>query len=191
MVVLGSACDAASCTSRSGTPASRAAVMKECRSECGVTALSIPAPLVSRRTIRVAAWRFSRRVPSKLQKIGPYSRSPTHCVTNLSMGSVMWEALTRERCALPHRHHRATHPPRSPGLTPCFIFLSSRNSAATAQNQPPNQSRQPNRRPNPREVTRPARSGDGIAQFDLDDLVATPGLRPEFGDFLVGCGGQV
>src|SRR5215469_14088732 len=43
MVVRGSACEAASCTSRSGTPASRAAVMNACRSVCGPTRLTIPA----------------------------------------------------------------------------------------------------------------------------------------------------
>jgi len=35
MVVRGSACEAASCTSRSGTPASSAAVMNACLSVCG------------------------------------------------------------------------------------------------------------------------------------------------------------
>ena len=39
----GSACEAASCTSRSGTPASKAAVMNACLSVWGVMALSIPA----------------------------------------------------------------------------------------------------------------------------------------------------
>ena len=38
IVVLGSACEAASWTSRSGTPASSAAVMNACLSVCGVTA---------------------------------------------------------------------------------------------------------------------------------------------------------
>src|SRR5689334_22731648 len=42
IVVLGSACEAASWTSRSGTPASSAAVMNMCRSVCGVTSLLIP-----------------------------------------------------------------------------------------------------------------------------------------------------
>jgi len=42
-VVRGSACEAASCTSRSGTPASMASVMKACLSVWGVTALAIPA----------------------------------------------------------------------------------------------------------------------------------------------------
>jgi hypothetical protein len=43
MVVRGSACEAASWTSRSGTPASRAAVMNACRMVCGLTRLAIPA----------------------------------------------------------------------------------------------------------------------------------------------------
>src|SRR5690348_2323891 len=43
IVVLGSACEAASCTSRKGTPASRAAVMNAWRSVCGPTGLVIPA----------------------------------------------------------------------------------------------------------------------------------------------------
>src|SRR6266568_4765809 len=43
MVVRGSACEAASCTSRSGTPASSAAVINACRSVWGVTILAIPA----------------------------------------------------------------------------------------------------------------------------------------------------
>jgi len=41
IVVVGSACDAASWTSRRGTPASRAAVMNACRNVCGVTRLLI------------------------------------------------------------------------------------------------------------------------------------------------------
>ena len=77
IVVRGSAWEAASWTSRRATPASRAAVMNECRSECGVTRFSIPAPLASLRTIRVAACRSSRRLASQLRKIGPSSRSPT------------------------------------------------------------------------------------------------------------------
>src|ERR1700739_2755918 len=43
IVVRGSACEAASCTSRSGTPASSAAVMNACLSVWGVTALALPA----------------------------------------------------------------------------------------------------------------------------------------------------
>jgi hypothetical protein len=39
IVVRGSACEAASWTSRSGTPASRAAVMNACRRVCGPTGL--------------------------------------------------------------------------------------------------------------------------------------------------------
>jgi hypothetical protein len=52
IVVRGSACEAASWTSRSGTRASRAAVMKACRSVWGVTVLAIPA--------RRAIWRTTR-----------------------------------------------------------------------------------------------------------------------------------
>ncbi len=55
--VRGSACDAASCTSRSGTPASRAAVMNACRSVCGLIFLSSPARRATRRTIRPALCR--------------------------------------------------------------------------------------------------------------------------------------
>src|SRR5271168_2272514 len=61
MVVRGSACEAASCTSRSGTPASSAAVMNACRSVCRLTCLAIPARRVTRRTIRAAPCRSSRR----------------------------------------------------------------------------------------------------------------------------------
>jgi hypothetical protein len=57
MVVLGSASEAASWTSRSGTPASRAAVMNACRSVCGLPCLVIPARRVTRRTIRAAPCR--------------------------------------------------------------------------------------------------------------------------------------
>src|SRR4051794_31571511 len=60
MVVRGSACEAASWTSRSGTPASRAAVMNACRSACGVIGLAIPARRATRRTIRAAPCRSSR-----------------------------------------------------------------------------------------------------------------------------------
>src|SRR5215813_11860156 len=42
MVVLGSACEAASWTSRSGTPASSAAVMNACRSVMGRPGLWLP-----------------------------------------------------------------------------------------------------------------------------------------------------
>lgn len=62
-------------TSRSGTPASRAAVMNAWRSVCGPTGLLIPALRASRRTIRQAACR-SRRSPLRPRKIGPSTRSP-------------------------------------------------------------------------------------------------------------------
>jgi hypothetical protein len=75
MVVGGLACDAASCTSRRGTPASRAAVMNAWRSVCGPTGLLIPARRASRRTIRPAPRRSNRR-PSAARKIGPSQRSP-------------------------------------------------------------------------------------------------------------------
>jgi hypothetical protein len=70
MVVRGSACEAASWTSRSGTPASSAAVMHACRSVCGPTGLLIAARRAVRRTIRPAPWRSSQR-PSAVRKIGP------------------------------------------------------------------------------------------------------------------------
>jgi len=54
MVVRGSAWEAASWTSRSGTPASSAAVMNACRSVCGPTFLLIPA---WRATLRRSARR--------------------------------------------------------------------------------------------------------------------------------------
>ena len=52
--------------------------MNECRSECGEIVFSIPARRDKRFTIRVAAWRSRRRLPSRFRKIGPSSRSPTH-----------------------------------------------------------------------------------------------------------------
>jgi hypothetical protein len=76
IVVRGSACEAASCTSRSGTPASSAAVMNACRRVCGPTGLVMPARRAIRRTIRPAPCRSSRR-PSAVRKIGPSQRSPT------------------------------------------------------------------------------------------------------------------
>jgi hypothetical protein len=60
MVVRGSAWEAASCTSRKGTPASSAAVMKACRGVSGPPGLASPALLATRRTIRPAPWRSSR-----------------------------------------------------------------------------------------------------------------------------------
>ena len=61
---------------RRATPASSAAVMKECRSECGPIRLSIPARFANRRTTRDEAWRSSRRVPSWFKNNGPSVRSP-------------------------------------------------------------------------------------------------------------------
>jgi hypothetical protein len=75
MVVLGSACEAASCTSRSGTPAPGAAVMNACRGVCGPAGLVIRARRAARRTIRAAPCRSSRR-PSPAGKAGPSLRSP-------------------------------------------------------------------------------------------------------------------
>ena len=75
IVVRGSACDAASCASRNGTPASRAAVMKACLSVWGVTDLPILARRAVLRTIRPAPWRSSRR-PSAARNAGPPARSP-------------------------------------------------------------------------------------------------------------------
>src|SRR5436190_5708969 len=68
MVVRGSAWEAASCTSRKGTPASSAAVVNACRSVCGPIALAIPARRATPRTIRPAPRRSSRR-PSVARKI--------------------------------------------------------------------------------------------------------------------------
>jgi hypothetical protein len=77
IVVLGSACEAASCTSRKGTPASSAAVMKACLSVWGVTDFAIPARRVVLRTIRPAPCRSSRR-PSARQQVlldrGPFGQ---------------------------------------------------------------------------------------------------------------------
>jgi len=75
IVVRGSGWEAASWTSRSGTPASSAAVMNACRSVCGPTGLAIPARRATRRTIRPAPCR-SRRRPSAARKTGPSMRSP-------------------------------------------------------------------------------------------------------------------
>jgi hypothetical protein len=52
------------------------AVMNACRSVCGPTGLVIPARPATRRTIRAAPCRFSRR-PSAARKTGPSLRSPT------------------------------------------------------------------------------------------------------------------
>jgi hypothetical protein len=57
-------------------PASSAAAIAACRSECGEIALSIPARFASRRTIRPAACR-SKRLPSPRASSGPSLRSPT------------------------------------------------------------------------------------------------------------------
>ncbi len=75
IVVRGSACEAASWTSRSGTPASSAAIMNACLSVCGVTALAITARRATLRTIRPAPCRSSRR-PSAARNTGPSVRSP-------------------------------------------------------------------------------------------------------------------
>ena len=73
--VRGSAWEAVSWMSRSGTPASSAAVMKACLSVCGPTVLVIPALRATRRTIRPAPCRSSR-CPSAARKMGPSLRSP-------------------------------------------------------------------------------------------------------------------
>ena len=54
IVVRGSACEAASCTSRNGTPASSAAVIDACLSVCGPTGFVIPARRATFRTIQTA-----------------------------------------------------------------------------------------------------------------------------------------
>src|SRR5438270_648769 len=79
MVVRGSACEAASWTSRSGTPASRAAVMNACRSVCGPTGLVIPARTATRRTIRAAPCRSSR-CPADVGGRGVVEQVFLHCV---------------------------------------------------------------------------------------------------------------
>ena len=75
IVVRRSACETASWTSRSGTPASSAAVMNACLSVCGVTALVITARRATLRTIRPAPCRSSRRL-SAPRNTGPSVRSP-------------------------------------------------------------------------------------------------------------------
>ena len=67
IVVLGSACEAVSWTSRSGTPA---AVMKACRSVWGVTVLAIPARRAVLRTIRPAGAGNRRTTRSPLVSHG-------------------------------------------------------------------------------------------------------------------------
>jgi hypothetical protein len=90
IVVRGSACEAASCTSRSGTPASSAAVMNACRSVCGPTFLTIPARRAVRRTILAAPCRSSRRPPADW-KIGPWLRSPmARSIARRSAGRAGW-----------------------------------------------------------------------------------------------------
>ena len=61
--------------SRSGRPASRAAVMNACRRVCGPIALSTPARRATRRTMRLAQCR-SMRCPSGRITKGPASRPP-------------------------------------------------------------------------------------------------------------------
>src|SRR6516225_3662526 len=68
MVVRGSAWEAASWTSRSGTPASSAAVMNACRKVCGPTGLVIPARLATRRTTRAAPCRSSRSPTARVDR---------------------------------------------------------------------------------------------------------------------------
>ena len=70
----------ASWTSRSGTPASRAAVQKAWRSEWGWILLAIAAPLARRRTMRQAANR-SRRSPSRPSRTGPEVRPAAAAMT--------------------------------------------------------------------------------------------------------------
>ena len=71
----GSAWEAASWTSRSGTPASNAAVMNACRNVCGPMGLLIVARRAMRRTIRPPPCRSSRR-PSAVRIMGPSVCSP-------------------------------------------------------------------------------------------------------------------
>ncbi len=57
------------------TPASELTVINACRRVCGVTCLAIWARRVTRRTIRAAPCRPSRR-PSAVRNSGPSARSP-------------------------------------------------------------------------------------------------------------------
>src|SRR5207247_735901 len=75
MVVRGSACEAASWTSRSGTPASSAAVMDAFRRGGGVAGLGVGAVRAVLRTIRPPPCRSSRP-PSLARNTGPSVRSP-------------------------------------------------------------------------------------------------------------------
>jgi hypothetical protein len=71
----GSACEAASCTSRGGTPASSAAVMNACLRVCSPTGLVMPAWRAILRTIRQAPYRPAAHRPWS-GRIGPSQRSP-------------------------------------------------------------------------------------------------------------------
>ena len=73
IVVLGSACEAASGTWRSGTPAPSAAVMNACLSVRGVTGLPVPARRATLRTTRPAPCRSGRR-RSAARNTGPSVR---------------------------------------------------------------------------------------------------------------------
>jgi hypothetical protein len=74
VVVRGSACRAAICTSRRGTPASDATMMNPTRSMCGWTVPRL-ARLPIERTHRCAV-RRSKRCPSLRRRIGRSWRSP-------------------------------------------------------------------------------------------------------------------
>lgn len=75
MVVRGSACRAAICTSRRSTPTSSIVVTKVCRSMCGCMCGSRTTDALARtRSRRVAQCRSIRR-PRELSRIGPGSRS--------------------------------------------------------------------------------------------------------------------
>src|SRR4029078_11041155 len=70
MVVLGSACEAASCTSRSGTPASRAAVMNACRRVCGLIFLANPARRATRPVQALADGQIDRPGGARRERNG-------------------------------------------------------------------------------------------------------------------------
>jgi len=82
-MVRGSAWEAASWTSRRGTPASNCR-LKAWRRVCGPTGLVIPARRATRSTTRAAPSRSSRR-PSLPGKTGPSHRSPTARSTALAV----------------------------------------------------------------------------------------------------------
>lgn len=78
--------EAAPWRSRSGTPASSAAVMNECRRLCGLIRFVIPARRAIRLTVRSAAYR-SIRAPPAPRKMGPPARSSRYRLIALEVRS--------------------------------------------------------------------------------------------------------